>query len=157
MNFQITISGEGPELGNAIKTLREVMDGKIAEGSVTASIQPGQAPQAPVSVPTIPAQAAQAYQQQQAYTPPAIDPSQPFAQGQQPLPTQPAPGAVPTGGAPTYTMEQLGVAAGPLVDTGRGPELTAWLQQKGAGALTQLPKEHYGEFATFLRGLGAKI
>ncbi|MED5019307.1 hypothetical protein P9847_18555 [Paenibacillus chibensis] len=59
--------------------------------------------------------------------------------------------------APSYGLDQLGVAAGPLVDAGRGPEMTAWLQQHGAQALTQLNPSLYGEFATYLRSLGAKI
>jgi hypothetical protein len=54
-------------------------------------------------------------------------------------------------------MEQLGVAAGPLIDAGRSPELLAWINQRGAAALSSLDKAHYGEFAMFLRSLGAKI
>lgn len=66
-------------------------------------------------------------------------------------------GQVPIASAPAYTMEQLGVAAGPFVDAGRGPELVSWLNQRGASALSQLDKTHYGDFATYLRSLGAKI
>jgi hypothetical protein len=54
-------------------------------------------------------------------------------------------------------MEQLGVAAGPLIDAGRSPELLSWINQRGAAALSSLDKAHYGEFAMFLRSLGAKI
>lgn len=145
MNFTITINGEGPELGKALKQLREVMDGhQIGDGSVTASITP--VTPAPTATPQ---HAAQAYQQQQAYTPPAPVPTA--------VPTQPAPGAVPTTTPPAYTMEQLGVAATPLVDAGRGPELSAWLSQRGAAALSQLDPAFYGDFATHLRSLGAKI
>ena len=70
---------------------------------------------------------------------------------------QPASPAVPVAQAPQYTIEQLGVAAGPLLDAGRGPELSNWLQSKGVQALTQLDKAFYGEFALFLRSLGARI
>ncbi|WP_407873222.1 hypothetical protein [Paenibacillus melissococcoides] len=81
----------------------------------------------------------------------------PVAPPQAPVaPAQAAPVGVPTA-APAYTLEQLGVAAGPIVDAGRSGELTSWLQQRGVQALTQLPKELYGEFATYLRSLGAKI
>jgi hypothetical protein len=72
--------------------------------------------------------------------------------------TQTAPAAVPVSSAPSYTMEQLGVAAGPLVDAGRSAELVGWLQQNhGVNALTQLDPAHYGAFAAYLRSLGAKI
>lgn len=86
-------------------------------------------------------------------------PTTPYApQAQQGAPiNQPAPtGTVPTA-QPTYSVDQLAVAATPLVDAGRGGELTQLLQQFGVQALTQLPPERYGEFATALRGLGAKI
>ncbi|MEK4977181.1 hypothetical protein [Bacillus sp. FSL K6-6540] len=63
---------------------------------------------------------------------------------------------VPTS-APTYDLTQLGVAAQPLLDAGRHAELIGWLQQHGAQALTQLDPQYYGEFATYLRSLGAKI
>lgn len=57
----------------------------------------------------------------------------------------------------TYTMEQLAVAATQLVDAGRRSELVSLLQTFGVQALTALPKEQYGAFATQLRALGAKI
>jgi hypothetical protein len=64
--------------------------------------------------------------------------------------------AVPTS-TQTYTMEQLAVAATQLVDSGRRTELVNLLQTFGVQALTALPKEQYGAFATQLRTLGAKI
>jgi len=54
-------------------------------------------------------------------------------------------------------MEQLAVAATPLIDGGKRQELVDLLSAFGVQALTQLPKERYGEFATALRQLGAKI
>ena len=54
-------------------------------------------------------------------------------------------------------MEQLAVAATQLVDAGRREELVQLLRQFGVEALTQLPKEQYGAFATALRQMGAKI
>lgn len=59
--------------------------------------------------------------------------------------------------APTYTLEQLATAATPLIDAGRQTELTTLLAQFSVQALTQLPKEQYGSFATALRSMGAKI
>jgi hypothetical protein len=63
---------------------------------------------------------------------------------------------VPTS-SPTYTMEQLAVAATQLVDADRRAELVSLLQTFGVQALIALPKEQYGAFATQLRALGAKI
>jgi len=43
------------------------------------------------------------------------------------------------------------------MDSGRTNELMALLGQFGIQALTQLPQEQYGNFATSLRALGAKL
>ena len=67
----------------------------------------------------------------------------------------PAP-VVPTT-AQTYTMEQLAVAGTQLVDAGRRQELIGLLGSFGVQALTTLPKESYGAFATQLRAMGAKL
>ncbi|MMZ69739.1 hypothetical protein D1872_326350 [compost metagenome] len=80
---------------------------------------------------------------------------QPPVQQQAPV-QQPQPQAVPTS-APTYTMEQLAVAATQIVDAGRRNELVQLLSAFGVQALTALPKEQYGAFATKLREMGAKI
>lgn len=79
---------------------------------------------------------------------------------QQPAPTvtvapiqQPAPTAAP---AP-YTLEQLSLAAAPLLDAGKTEELSAIMQSFGVVSLQQLPAERYGEFATAIRSLGAQI
>jgi hypothetical protein len=71
---------------------------------------------------------------------------------QQPIQHQ----AVPTS-APTYSMDQLAVAATQLVDAGRREELLQLLASFGAPALMQLPQEMYGSFATKLREMGARI
>ncbi|MBA9088792.1 hypothetical protein FHR92_005326 [Fontibacillus solani] len=91
-----------------------------------------------------------AYQQPQGYSAPSV----PIAQSQ---PPQPPLGTVPTAPAPSYDVTQLGVAAQPLVDAGQSAQLVGWLQQHGSSALTDLNPSLYGEFATFLRSLGAKI
>lgn len=71
-------------------------------------------------------------------------------------PASPALTAVPTT-APTYTLEQLAVAATSLVDAGKRQEIVTLLGTFSVAALTQLPKDRYGEFATALRQMGAKI
>lgn len=59
--------------------------------------------------------------------------------------------------APSYTADDLARAAMTLMDSGRQGELINLLAQFGTEALTQLPQEQYGAFATALRGLGAPI
>lgn len=73
--------------------------------------------------------------------------------------TQAPPPAVPLATAPTYSLEQLAQAGADLLtrDPAKGQAAQALLQQFGISAVTQLPKERYGEFATALRGLGANI
>lgn len=111
---------------------------------------------------------AQAMGGQAATTPPA------GAQGPN-LTLVPAPGAVPVTPQPTgqqpaaepaptvpttpqsYTLEQLAVAATQLMDAGRRTDLVGLLGRFGVQALTALPKEQYGTFATELRTMGAKI
>jgi hypothetical protein len=73
-----------------------------------------------------------------------------------PMPATPATMPVPTS-APGYTYEDLARAAAPLMDAGKTPDLQAQLRSFGVQALTQLPKEQYGAFATALRGMGARI
>ena len=59
--------------------------------------------------------------------------------------------------APAYTADGLARAAMTLMDSGRQGDLINLLAQFGTEALTQLPQEQYGAFATALRGLGAPI
>lgn len=156
MSVQIIINGE-----NAAESLNELAalaagfgasPTKAADLGVENPIQSQAAPAQPFATPT-PAEAPAV----QGYNNPGQAPTnQGFVQ-QQPANMAPPVGAVPTSPAPAYTLDQLGVAAGPLVDAGRSPELLAWINQRGAAALNQLDKSHYGEFATFLRSLGAKI
>ena len=89
--------------------------------------------------------------------PPVIPPVQPAPPAQQ-YHTQAQP---PVQQAPTqkttYTLDDLARAAATLMDSGRQGELIQLLGQFGAEALTMLPPEQYGAFATALRGLGAQI
>ena len=115
------------------------------------------------------AQPAAGSQSQAAQKPKAADQPQPVhttAPVQQTPPAQlvptmalqPVPPTVPTG-AKEYTMDELAVAAIPLMDAGAGGQqmLIDLLHQFGTDALPNLPKSQYGAFATALRGLGAKI
>lgn len=89
--------------------------------------------------------------------------------GQMPASTVPTAPTVPVtqSAAPTqvptttnvqgYTIEQLQVAAAGLMSAGKGQQVMGILQQFGIQAMTELPKERYGEFATVLREAGAQI
>ena len=68
----------------------------------------------------------------------------------------PAP-AVPVTAAPAYTVDQLSQAGAALVDAGKMDALMGLLSKYAVQAITQLPSEQYGAFATDLRGLGARI
>ena len=137
MNITVTVSA--PELTNALLTLASAINALGNAGH-------GQPVAAPVALPAAPLALA-----------PAPLPVTPAPLAPAPLaPAAPAPAAVPT--APqAYTMDQLAVAATQLVDAGRGEELVAILTAFGVQALTQLPKEQYGNFATYLRSLGVRI
>lgn len=65
--------------------------------------------------------------------------------------------SAPVGAAPSYAMEDLARAASQLMDAGKQQDLLGLLAQFGVQALTQLPKEQYGTFATALRQMGAKL
>lgn len=83
-------------------------------------------------------------------------PAQPQYNNQPQIQQAPVQQSVPTQ-TQTYTMDQLAIAATQLMDSGKRTELIGLLGQFGVQALTALPKEQYGAFATALRGMGAKI
>lgn len=86
----------------------------------------------------------------------AVNPQPPTGPIQQQI--QPASQTVvPTAQAPAYTTDQLAVAATQLVDAGKRDALLTILANFGVQALTELPKDRYGEFATALRQNGVKI
>jgi len=119
------------------------------------------AAQQALAAPTFPVPAAPTYPQQPVYQQPVYQapiapPIQVYQAPITPI-APPAPIAPLPTAAPTYSMDQLAVAATGLVDTGKVNELMTLLGKYGCQALTQLPVEQYGNFATALRGLGAQI
>ena len=64
--------------------------------------------------------------------------------------------AVPTA-ANSYTLDDLARAGSELVDLGKQAELPGLLQRFNITSLPELPQEKYGEFATAMRELGARI
>ena len=79
--------------------------------------------------------------------------------------TAPAPTAtppvstVPLSQGPVYTVAQIAKAGADLISQNPGllPQVNALLTQYGAQAVTDVKPEHFGAFATALRGMGAKI
>ena len=116
--------------------LERLSTGHAVSGPAVQAAQPSSAP-----VPVTPVPVAQ----------PAAAPA-PVAQ---PAPA-PAPAAAPTT-ARAFRFEDIQLAATSLCDTGKRAEVLELLTKYGIQALSALPAEQYGAFATELRGLGAKI
>ncbi|RDW17018.1 hypothetical protein CWR48_15555 [Oceanobacillus arenosus] len=154
--MEITLKIEAPGLEGAIHTLAQVlanyeMPVNIDGGQAAAIIEAQPAQQAPVQ------QAPQQPVQQQA----PVQQPEPIQQTpvQHPVPVAqqaPVQQAVPTTN-PVYTIDQLAVAATQLMDAGKRDELIGLLGQFNVQALTALPQEQFGAFATRLRELGAKL
>ncbi|MED1419049.1 hypothetical protein [Bacillus smithii] len=122
----------------------------------TNQVTPTQQVPAQQPVPTAVPTTAPAQQQTQPVEQPSPQGTQQQQPVQQPVQQSPQSQAVPTS-APSYTMDQLAVAATQLMDAGKREELVQLLASFGVQALTALPKEQYGAFATKLRELGAKL
>ena len=93
--------------------------------------------------------------------PPPVQAPQP---GAPTVPTQQAPVQAPQAPqapvqtqVPTYTQQDLALAATQLMDSGKQADVLNLIASFGVQALTQLPQEQFGNFATALRTLGAKI
>lgn len=73
-------------------------------------------------------------------------------------PPAPVPAAVPAQTAPqTYTGQQLGQAARPLMENGRQQELIALLAEFGVQSVAALPENRRADFAARLRAMGGLI
>lgn len=76
-------------------------------------------------------------------------PAQPQQAGPAQLPTQTAPRA--------YTVQELGLAARPLVEMGRQQELMSLLAEFNAASVAELPENSRAAFAAKLRTMGGQI
>lgn len=145
------------EMVSFAKQLVELTEKKKAEGAAQpAAGSQSQAAQKPKAADQPPA--ASQVQTTAAVTAAVPQAPVPVSTATPQAPVQPVPPTVPTG-AKEYTMDELAVAAIPLMDAGAGGQqmLIDLLHQFGTDALPNLPKSQYGAFATALRGLGAKI
>lgn len=158
----IVIELKAPEVVNAINNLINILSGNGV--ALSAPTQMQTQPQVTQSQP----QAQQQIQNAPATQPPIMQPqigqpqilqgqgqTQTFAQPQGASVPNMAP-SVPTAGQ-TFTIDQLSLAATQLMDAGRKQDIVNLLSAFGVQALTLLPPEQYGNFATQLRAMGARI
>lgn len=144
--LNIVVEVKAPEIVEVLKSILNVM---------LIDRQLKNAPQG-VQAPAIESPAQPQYFPQTQEQPQQVMPQQQVQQPQQMQTQAPLPGPVPTA-TQTYTLEQLSVAATALIDAGRRMELISLLGSFGVPALTALPQDQYGNFATHLRSMGAKI
>ena len=72
-------------------------------------------------------------------------------------PVQQAPVAMPTAQPQTYSVQDLGLAARPLMENGRQQELIALLAEFGVPSVAAIPEDRRADFAARLRALGGQI
>jgi len=153
--FKINVEIKGlKELTDAVRALAGMGEGQsmaVQQTGVPQGTYPAPAPvQAPI---TTQAPVAQSYVQAPVQSSPI-----PAGAGVQQPAGSTVPVAVPTTAmAQEYTIEQLQVAAAGLSGMGKMPQVLGILQRFGIQAMTELPKERYGEFAIALREAGAQI
>lgn len=135
--FEIRVTIACPDLLAAAKLLARNSIPEAVEAPATPAVETTAAP-TPVSVPAVPATSTPV---NTANPVPAAAPVVPLSQG------------------PTYTLAQIAKAGADLISQNPGlmPQVNALLAQYGVQAVTDVKPEHYGAFATALRGLGAKI
>ena len=75
----------------------------------------------------------------------------------QPAPVAPAQPAIPAAPARVYTLPELQAACAPLMDQGKLTELQQVVASFGVSSLLDIPAARYGELATKLRELGARL
>ena len=148
--FKITIDGIR-ELADAINRLAVALAGPKAggqaQGENSVQTQPPTMQQRGMQPAT--------YNFSQAPAVPVAPMAQPPLQGTGQTVSGPV---VPTTAmAQGYTIEQLQVAAAGLSSMGKMQQVVGILQRFGIQAMTELPKERYGDFAIALREAGAQI
>lgn len=144
----ITITADD-KLLKALESLAQIITGgepKIKKSGDIAAEAPKEKTSKPVSQPV---QTAAAGQPQT--TP--IPTTTPVFTAPMPTPTTPA----PTVSVAPYSLEQLALAAAPLMDAGRANELTELMKSFGVPSLQALPTDKYGQFANAIRAMGAQI
>lgn len=156
MNVQVTIKVDR----ESIAELVEAFKGDISGSQLTHGQTLPQMPK-PVTQPTsatqsqVPQAAQPAQQNAQIYSAQIAQKTQ-LSQEATTSGVAPVQTAAPVS-SPSYTLEDLASAAMPLMERGMMAQLQELLAGYGVEDLPSLPAEHYGNFATALRGMGAQI
>ena len=130
VNLKITLE-ETPALINCLAAFSEALasvKGLSGENTATTSVQPI------ANVTTVAAQPAA--------------PAMPVAQPAAPVPVAPA---------RQYTLPEIQAACAPLMDQGKLAELQQIMTYFGVMSIMDIPEARYGELATKLRELGARL
>ena len=148
-----------PDVGAMAVDLHPDMDAVTP----AASSAPQAAPSSSVSAveKTAPAPTTETPATVQAPSTPApetpVAPAQPAPSTPDPATPEPPVATVPTAPAKEYSLDELLTATAPLMDAGKIADLQALMQKYGVASMMEIPKEKYGELATDLRALGAKL
>lgn len=158
MELVIKISEKDLVNSPAIIDVVKVLAVEISKnGSPVASSAPVIQSAAPVNQTMTPAVMQNPVPTAQVITPPVMQNPVPMQQMQAPVMQNPIPTTAPTAQPAVYTLEQLSLAAAPLMDAGKTDVLVALMQSFGVQTLQQLPQERYNDFAVAIRGMGAQI
>lgn len=156
MDVVITINEKellnNPEILDTVKALAVAVSSKTAPSATPVMQNPAPAATTMTS-PIMQSPASTA----QAITPPIMQNPVPMQQIQAPVMQNPISTTAPTAQPSVYTLEQLSLAAAPLMDAGKTDVLVALMQSFGVQTLQQLPQERYNDFAVAIRGMGAQI
>ncbi|MDD4843190.1 MAG: hypothetical protein PHU31_02515 [Anaerotignum sp.] len=164
MDLVITINEKdlvnNPAIMDTVKALVLAVSGKTAPSAPVGIMPAAFTPVAPTMappvmqspIPTAPTMAPQVMQSPVPTAPSVATNAMAALCGQNPIPT-----AAPTALPAVYTLEQLSLAAAPLMDAGKTDALVALMQSFGVQTLQQLPQERYNDFAVAIRGMGAQI
>ncbi len=121
-------------------------------------VQVAPLPQMPVQTPPMPEMPPQMPTQQTPPQMPVQTPPQMPVQTPPQMPVQQTPPVqMPVQQTQTYTVEQIGRAARPLVEGGRQQELVALLAEFGVVSVAALPEEARAAFVQRIRAMGAQI
>ena len=137
-----------PEIDALVAAVNRLADALSQTSNTAPGVAAPEIPAVPATAPAVPMAAPVV---------PATIPVVPVTAPAAPVtPPAPAP-AAPVAAAPAYTLEQLSLAGRQLADAGRMADVQQLVAQFGAQTMMQIPPERYGEFATALRGMGARI
>ena len=151
----MTLLTSAPNVQTAVQMPEPVQDTPLPQMPVQAPPQmpvqmPVQAPPMPEMPPQIPTQQTPPVQMPTQQTP--VQQTSPVQ-----MPVQTPPVQMPVQQAQTYTVEQIGRAARPLVEGGRQQELVALLAEFGVVSVAALPEEARAAFVQRIRAMGAQI